>query len=136
MPWAAERAREGWKATDQHPAGAEGLGYVPLWDGEEEVTVDARKRAWTRLLAKLCEADPSVARSAAGVSKSSVMTAALIDRVLHHCHIVNMRGAPNEGGEIRHPAWVCSIPPPKRGKTKDRADLLTKNVRTSTLENA
>jgi hypothetical protein len=53
------------KATDQHPAGAEGLGYVPLWDGEEEVTVDARKRAWTRLLAKLCEADPSVARSAA-----------------------------------------------------------------------
>jgi hypothetical protein len=51
MPWVAERAPEGWKASHRHPADAEGLDYVPLRDGDEEVTVDARKRAWARLLA-------------------------------------------------------------------------------------
>jgi hypothetical protein len=50
-PWIAERAPDGWKATHQHSADAEGLGYVPLWDGDEEVPVDSRKRAWARLLA-------------------------------------------------------------------------------------
>ena len=60
MPWVAERAPEGWKASHRHPADAEGLDYVPLRDGDEKVTVDARKRAWARLLAKIYEVDPMV----------------------------------------------------------------------------
>ena len=60
MPWVAERAPEGWKASHRHPADAESPDYVPLRDGDEEVTVDARKRAWARLLAKIYEVDPMV----------------------------------------------------------------------------
>ncbi len=37
----------------------EGPGFEPLDDGEE-VSVDARKRAWARLLAKVYEIDPLV----------------------------------------------------------------------------
>ena len=37
----------------------EPAGFEPLDDGEE-VTVDARKRAWARLLAKVYEIDPMV----------------------------------------------------------------------------
>lgn len=40
--------------------GVEDLGYEPLSDGDEEATVDARKRAWARLLAKVYEVDPLV----------------------------------------------------------------------------
>ncbi|POQ99803.1 hypothetical protein AU468_10005 [Alkalispirochaeta sphaeroplastigenens] len=60
MRWVAERAPDGWKATHHHSADTEGLGYVPLWDGDEEVPVDSRKRAWARLLAKVYEVDPMV----------------------------------------------------------------------------
>ena len=60
MPWVAARAPEGWKATHRHPADAEGLGYEPLWDEEEELGVNPRKRAGARLLAKVYEVDPFV----------------------------------------------------------------------------
>jgi len=60
LPWVAERAPEGWKATHQRDAAAKHLGYEPLSDGEEEVDIDARKRAWARLLAKVYEVDPFV----------------------------------------------------------------------------
>ena len=60
MPWVAERAPEGWRATDQRGVAAEDLGYEPLSDGDEEVTVDARERVWARLLAKVYEVDPMV----------------------------------------------------------------------------
>ncbi len=60
MPWVAERAPDGWKATHHHPAGGEDLGYESLSDEDEEVDVNARKRAWARLLAKVYEVDPFV----------------------------------------------------------------------------
>jgi hypothetical protein len=60
MPWVAERAPDSWKATHQNSAAADDLGYHPLSSGEEEVDIDARKRAWTRLLAKVYEVDPLV----------------------------------------------------------------------------
>ncbi|MQY76858.1 MAG: hypothetical protein GH155_04435 [Spirochaeta sp.] len=56
----AERAPEGWKAS--HPTvvpDSDGPEFEPLGDGEE-VSVDARKRAWARLLAKVYEVDPLV----------------------------------------------------------------------------
>jgi transposase len=60
MPWVAERAPEAWKAAHQRDDVAHDRGYEPLSDGDEEVTVDARKRAWARLLAKVYEVDPMV----------------------------------------------------------------------------
>jgi hypothetical protein len=60
MPWVAERAPEGWRATHQRGVAAEDLGYEPLSDGDEEVAVDVCKRAWARLLAKVYEVDPMV----------------------------------------------------------------------------
>jgi len=60
MPWVAERAPKGWRATHKRGVAAEDLGYEPLSDGDEEVAVDARKRAWARLLAKVYEVDPMV----------------------------------------------------------------------------
>jgi len=59
-PLVAERAPEGWRATHQRGVAAEDLGYAPLSDDGEEVNVDARKRAWARLLAKVYEVDPFV----------------------------------------------------------------------------
>ena len=60
MPHVAARAPEGWRAS-QPPDAADhdDLGFEPLDDGEE-VTVNARKRAWARLLAKVYEIDPLV----------------------------------------------------------------------------
>ena len=58
MPHVAARAPEGWRVS--HTAEAtvpEDRGFEPLDDGEE-VTVDAGKRAWARLLAKVYEIDP------------------------------------------------------------------------------
>ncbi len=60
MPWVAERAPDGWTATHQHVAPVEDLGYEPPSHGEEEADIDARKRAWARLLAKVYEVDPLV----------------------------------------------------------------------------
>ena len=60
MPWIAERAPAGWKAAHQRDGVAENVGYEPLSDGDEEVTLDARKRAWARLLATVYEVDPFV----------------------------------------------------------------------------
>jgi hypothetical protein len=60
MPHVGARAPEAWERTHQ-PAvvDAEGPGFEPLDDGEE-VSVDARKRARARLLAKVYEIDPLV----------------------------------------------------------------------------
>jgi hypothetical protein len=60
MPWVAERAPDSRKATHQNSAAADDLGYHLLSSGEEEVDIDARKRAWARLLAKVYEVDPLV----------------------------------------------------------------------------
>jgi hypothetical protein len=58
MPHVASRAPEAWRASHPSPApGADDPGFEPLDDGEE-VTIDARKRAWARLLAKVYEIDP------------------------------------------------------------------------------
>lgn len=60
MPHVAARAPEGWRASHAPEASVpEDPGFEPLYDGEE-VTVDARKRAWARLLAKVYEIDPLV----------------------------------------------------------------------------
>jgi hypothetical protein len=60
MPWVVERAPEGWKAVHKRGGVADDRGYEPLSDGDEEVDIDARKRAWARLLAKVYEVDPFV----------------------------------------------------------------------------
>ena len=60
MPWVAQRAPEGWKIAHQKSSGSDDVGYDSLSDGDEEVNVDARKRAWVRLLAKVYEVDPMV----------------------------------------------------------------------------
>jgi len=60
MPFVAERAPDGWKATHPSSAGNDHMGFEPLSDRDEEVNVDARKRAWARLLAKVYEVDPMV----------------------------------------------------------------------------
>ena len=60
MPWVAQRAPDGWKAIHRSSAGNDHLGFDPLSDEGEEVNVDARKRAWARLLAKVYEVDPFV----------------------------------------------------------------------------
>jgi len=60
MPWVAERAPDGWKATHRNSAGNDHMGFDPLSDGDAEITVDARQRAWARLLAKVYEVDPLV----------------------------------------------------------------------------
>ena len=60
MPHVAARAPEGWRAS--HPPDAanhDDPGFEPLDDGEA-VTVNARKQAWARLLAKVYEIDPLV----------------------------------------------------------------------------
>lgn len=60
MPHVAARAPEGWRESHVPEASdAEDPGFEPL-DDSEEVTVDARKRAWARLLAKVYEIDPLV----------------------------------------------------------------------------
>ena len=60
MPWVAERAPEGWKTAHRCGRFAEDPDYKPLSDADEEVDIDARKRAWARLLAKVYEVDPMV----------------------------------------------------------------------------
>ena len=69
MPWVTERAPDGWKAAHRRVGAAEDLGYEPLSDGGEEVTVDARKRAWARLLEKVYGVDPMVCPVCAGDMK-------------------------------------------------------------------
>ena len=60
MPWIAERAPDGCKATHRSSAGDDHLGLEPLSDGDEEVGANPRNRAWARLLAKVYEVDPFV----------------------------------------------------------------------------
>jgi hypothetical protein len=60
MPLVAARAPEGWLVSQSSKASdPDGAGSEPLDDGEE-VTVNAHKRAWARLLAKVYEIDPLV----------------------------------------------------------------------------
>ena len=60
MPHVAARAPEGWRESHLSEASAvEDPGFELLDDGEE-VTVNARRRAWARLLAKVYEIDPLV----------------------------------------------------------------------------
>jgi hypothetical protein len=60
MPHVAARSPEGWRASHASEASVpQDPGFEPLDDGEE-VTVDARRRAWARLLAKVYEIDPLV----------------------------------------------------------------------------
>ena len=55
----------GWKDAHRTAPVSEEPGYKLLAESEEDVEVDARKRAWTRLLTKLYEVDPFVCRLAA-----------------------------------------------------------------------
>jgi hypothetical protein len=60
MPYVAARAPARWRESHAPEAsGPQDPGFESLDDGEE-VTVDARKRAWARLLAKVYEIDPLV----------------------------------------------------------------------------
>lgn len=59
MPWIAERAPEAWKAT--HPLGNTGdVTTKPPSEVEDVVNIEACKRAWARLLAKVYEVDPFI----------------------------------------------------------------------------
>jgi hypothetical protein len=61
MPWVAERAPEGWKASLSTSSTVEDLSYEPLSESaREQVDIDGRKRAWARLLSKVYEVDPLV----------------------------------------------------------------------------
>ena len=69
MPHVAARAPEAWRASHRSPTlDANDPGFEPLDDGEE-VTVDERKRAWARLLAKVYEIDPLVCPKCGSVMK-------------------------------------------------------------------
>jgi hypothetical protein len=69
MPHVAARAPGGWRDSRLSDASAaDDLGFEPLDDGEE-VTVNARKRAWARLLAKVYEIDPMVCPKCGGEMK-------------------------------------------------------------------
>jgi hypothetical protein len=60
MPHVAARAPEGWRASHlPEVSDDDDPGFEPLGGGEE-VTVNAGKRAWARLLAKAYEIDPLV----------------------------------------------------------------------------
>jgi hypothetical protein len=52
MPWVVERAPDGWKTAHQCGGVADDPGYEPLSDADEEVDIDARKRAWVQRFAK------------------------------------------------------------------------------------
>ncbi len=94
MPWVAERAPQGWKASHQHPAGEEDLGYKPLSESEEELDINAPKRAWARLLAKVYEVDPLVCPTCGAEMKviAIIEDPDELGRILRH--LVNMGRAP------------------------------------------
>jgi len=101
MPWVAERAPEGWKATRQHPADGEHADYEPLSDEDEEVGVNARKRAWARLLAKVYEVDPLVCPNCGAAMK-----------------VIAVIEDPNELGRIlRHLVKIGRSPPGIRSRS-------------------
>jgi tRNA(Ile2) C34 agmatinyltransferase TiaS len=54
------------------------VGYDSPSDGDEEVNVDARKRAWARLLAKVYEVDPFVCPKCGAKMKCSFSNAKLL----------------------------------------------------------
>ncbi len=60
MPHVAGRAPAGWRRTRDGESDSEALGYAPFSEEIEEVQPGARKRAWARLIAKVCEIDPLI----------------------------------------------------------------------------
>jgi len=58
MPWITERAPEGWKNTHLAKPITEDPGCEPTTENEQEVEINACKRAWARLLTKVYEIDP------------------------------------------------------------------------------
>lgn len=60
MSWVVERAPEGWKASHPTVSGAYDTAYEPLSESDEKVDIDASKRAWACLLAKVYEVYPMV----------------------------------------------------------------------------
>jgi hypothetical protein len=77
MPHVAARAREGRRTSDAlEPSAPKDPGFEPF-DDAEEVTVNARKRAWARLLAKGYEIDPMVCRECGSEMKCSFAFAKL-----------------------------------------------------------
>ncbi len=94
MPHVAARAPEGWRAS--HPLEAsdrDGPGFEPLDDGEE-VSVNARKRAWARLLAKVYEIDPLVCPKCGGEMKIIAVIQDPIEIRDILAHLVNIGRAP------------------------------------------
>jgi len=94
MPWVAERAPDGWKATHRNSAGSDDLGFEPLSDEDKEVGVNARKRAWARLLAKICEVDPMVCPKCGAEMKviALIQDPEELKRILRH--LVKIRRSP------------------------------------------
>ncbi len=86
MPWVAERAPDGWKTSHSTASGADDTGYEPLTESEEEVDIDARKRAWARLLAKVYEVDPFVCPKCGAEMKviAIIEDADELKRILRH----------------------------------------------------
>ena len=96
MPHVADRAPAGWSET--HPESTpthDDLGCDPLPDDHKEVDVDARKRAWARLLAKVYEVDPFVCPKCGSDMKviAVIEDPDEIKRILRHLVKIN-RGPP------------------------------------------